>query len=72
MAPADTHGRSVPGQGCYDAFQGRAIVSHGTRPPLGRSTAPKVTLDSLRTVALGDGLAIDNPYLGPPSSTTGI
>jgi hypothetical protein len=54
-----------------NAFQGRTIVSYGKRLPLGRSIAPKVTLDTLRTGALGDGLAIANPYLGPPSSTTG-
>ena len=49
------------------AFQGRAIVSHGTRLPLGRSTAPKVTLDTLRIGALADGLAIANPGRSPIS-----
>jgi hypothetical protein len=50
-----------------DAFQGRAIVSHGTRLPLGRPTALKVTLDTLRTGVLANGLATANPGRSPIS-----
>ena len=50
-----------------NTFQRCAIVSHGTRLPLRRSTAPKVTLDTLRTGTLADGLATANPGRSPIS-----